>query len=272
MTGATDGIGKAMAAEFAKKGLSVVLISRSQANLDETAKEIKEKSPKVEVKTIAIDFGNFDEAAQKKVAAVTDTLDVGVLVNNVGISYDFTKYFYELDDARVKQLISLNVDSTTFMTRIVLPGMVQRKRGSIVNIGSAAGVTTSPLLAQYGAAKSYVAMFSKALNEELAAFNIDVQCQVPLFVTTKLAKLKKASLFVPTPATYAKSALAVIGYDSVVSPYWAHSLQMWLLASMPEAVAVMITKNMHLDIRSKGMKKLRAAAGEAPEGSKSKKL
>jgi 17beta-estradiol 17-dehydrogenase / very-long-chain 3-oxoacyl-CoA reductase len=256
VTGATDGIGKAMAAEFARRGLNIVLISRTQEKLDETTKEIKEKNPKVEVRSIAVDYDQFDEAAQKRVSQILDTLDIGVLVNNVGISYDFTKYFHELDDQRVRQLIRLNVDSTTYMTRIVLPGMIQRKRGAIINIGSAAGVTTSPLLAQYGAAKSYVAMFSKALNEELGGFNIHVQCQVPLFVTTKLAKLKKSSFFVPTPSAYARSALNAIGYESVISPYWPHALQVWLLNSLPEALSTMITKNMHLDIRRKGMKKL----------------
>lgn len=254
-----------MATEFARRGLSVVLISRSQDKLDETAKEIKDKCPKVDVRTISVDYDQFDDAAQKRVAETLSTLDVGVLVNNVGISYDFTKYFHELDDNRVRQLIRLNVDSTTYMTRIVLPGMIERKRGAIINIGSAAGVTTSPLLAQYGAAKSYVAMFSKALNEELGGFNIHVQCQVPLFVTTKLAKLKKASFFVPSPANYARSALNAIGYEAVTSPYWPHALQMWLLNSLPEPMSTMITKNMHLDIRRKGMKKLQ---GEKAGGKK----
>jgi NAD(P)-dependent dehydrogenase (short-subunit alcohol dehydrogenase family) len=98
---------------------------------------------------------------------------------------------------------------------------------------SAAGVSTSPLLAQYGAAKAYVAMFSRALNGELARFNVHVQCQVPqrhhhrhrrllqlivdvyvcmyeqvpMFVTTKLAKLKHTSLFVASPAAYARAAV-----------------------------------------------------------------
>ena len=66
------------------------------------------------------------------------------------------QYFHELDDERVAQLMSLNVDSTTWMTRLLLPGMLARKRGAIVNVGSGAGVSVSPLLAQYGAAKSYV--------------------------------------------------------------------------------------------------------------------
>ena len=91
--------------------------------------------------------------------------------------------------------------------------MLQRKRGAIVNVSSAAGVITSPLLAQYGAAKSYVAMFSRALNAELAGKGIHVQCQIPLYVATKLAKIKNASLWVASPSDYARAAVAAIGYE-----------------------------------------------------------
>jgi 17beta-estradiol 17-dehydrogenase / very-long-chain 3-oxoacyl-CoA reductase len=130
--------------------------------------------------TLDIDYGNFDSSARSRVTNTLQHLNVGVLVNNVGISYPFTKYFNELDDDRVQQLITLNVDSTTWMTRIVLPGMLKRKRGAIVNISSAAGVSNSPLLAQYGAAKSYVAMFSRALNVELHDKGIHVQVCVQM--------------------------------------------------------------------------------------------
>jgi 17beta-estradiol 17-dehydrogenase / very-long-chain 3-oxoacyl-CoA reductase len=153
VTGATDGIGLAMAKEFARKGLNVVLISRSMDKLKACSEEMHLKSPNVEVKVLDIDFGHFDESARGRVAALLKDLDVGVLVNNVGISYPYTKYFHELDDVSVEQLITLNVNSTTWMTRIVLPSMLAKKRGAIVNMASAAGVLNSPLLAQYGAAK-----------------------------------------------------------------------------------------------------------------------
>ena len=141
------------------------------------------------------------------------------------------------------------------MTRLVLPGMLSQKRGAIINISSAAGVTTSPLLAQYGAAKSYVEMFSRALNAELKDKGIHVQCQIPLFVATKLAKIRKASLTVASPSGYARAAVAAIGYETVVSPFWSHALQMWALQSLPEWIGTAITMSMHQGIRKKGMKK-----------------
>jgi 17beta-estradiol 17-dehydrogenase / very-long-chain 3-oxoacyl-CoA reductase len=177
------------------------------------------------------------------------------LVNNVGVSYPFTKYFHELEDSNVDELMTLNINSTTWMTRLVLPGMLTRKKGAIVNIASAAGVATSPLLAEYGAAKSYIAMFSKALNAEYKEKGIHVQCQIPLFVATKLAKIKSASLFVASPKGYARAAVAAIGFENIVSPFWSHAMQMWLLLSLPDWIGTAITFSMHKGIRAKGMKK-----------------
>lgn len=255
ITGATDGIGKAMAFEFARKGCSVLLISRSVEKLQDCQKELQAKYPSVLIDVLAVDYKNFDAAARDRVANAISDKDIGVLVNNVGVSYPFTKYFHELDDSIVEDLMTLNVNSTTWMTRIVLPGMLDRKRGSIVNIASAAGVTTSPLLAQYGAAKSYVAMFSKAMNAELKDKGIHVQCQIPLFVATKLAKIRKASLTVASPSGYARAAVAAIGFETIVSPFWSHALQLWALQCLPEWLGTAITMSMHQEIRKKGMKK-----------------
>lgn len=119
VTGATDGIGKAMAFEFAKKGLNVVLISRSLEKLNETSAELIGRHPKAEVKVLAVDYTDFGASVRVKVASFLDGMDVGVLVNNVGISYPFTKFFHELEDDRVDHLMSLNVNSTTWMTRLV---------------------------------------------------------------------------------------------------------------------------------------------------------
>ncbi len=210
VTGATDGIGLAMCKEFAKNGMNVVLMSRTLSKLEDKANEISEKYPNIEVKYMQVDFSKINQVGVRNgIDNFLSELNVGVLVNNVGVSYPFPKYFNELTDSEVTALTTLNVDATTWMIRLVLDGMIERKKGAIINISSAAGVLTSPLLAQYGAAKGYVAQMSRALHYELKSKGIYVQCQVPLYVTTKLAKIKKASLFVATEAQYVPCIIGV---------------------------------------------------------------
>ena len=264
VTGATDGIGKALCLEFAKQGLDVVLISRTQSKLDDAAKEIEEKF-NVETKTISVDFGGgFDTTKQNKVAKALKGLDIGILANNVGMSYPFTKYYHELTNDECADLVSLNTESTLFMTKIVLgdeaQGMISRKRGAIVNTSSAAGVQPSPLLAGYAAAKGGIVQFTKSLACELKGLGIDVQVQTPLWVTTKLAKIRKTSLTVPSPSTYARQAIKFVGYDVACSPYWAHALQLSVADLLPSFLMEAAVFSMHRAIRKKGLKKEAAKA------------
>lgn len=255
VTGATDGIGKGMAFEFARKGQNVVLISRTQSKLDDCAEELKAKYPNVEVKVLAVDYGKFDQKMRTKVESFLKDLEIGVLVNNVGVSYPFPQYFNELTDDKVEEMITLNVNSTTWMTRIVLPNMLARKKGAIVNMASTACMVNSPLLAGYGAAKGYIKHFTECLNLELKGKGVHVQCQVPLFVATKLAKIRKSSLFVPSPAGYARAGVAAIGYGCVITPFWAHKLQLYLMNALPEFLTNKIVFDMHLDLRKRALKK-----------------
>jgi 17beta-estradiol 17-dehydrogenase / very-long-chain 3-oxoacyl-CoA reductase len=256
VTGATDGIGEAMAEELARRGMKLVLLSRDMKKLEATRQAILEKYSTTEVQIYSVDFSDFNAEVRAGVAEFLKDLDIGVLVNNVGYSYPFTKYFHELSDANVDNLISINIDSTTWMTKIVVDGMVKRKRGAIVNVASAAGVSVSPLLSQYSAAKGYVTMFSKALNVELWDHHVHVQCQIPLYVATKLAKIRNSSLMVPTPRAYAYAAVACIGYEAVVSPYWTHAIQLYLMTFIPEWwMEAWLIKLMHYGIRRAGLAK-----------------
>lgn len=256
ITGATDGIGKAYALALAKKGMSIMLISRTEEKLKAVAMEIDQKKyTGVETKYIVCDYSKFDKSARDKVAAGLKDLDVGVLINNVGVSYPFPKYFHELTEDQVSSLMEMNVNSTTWMTQIILPGMVERKRGAIVNIASAAGLYTMPLLAQYSAAKGYIEKFSRSLNAEYSGKGITVQCQAPFYVATKLAKLRK-SFTVPTPTEYVKLAINWIGHgEPVVSPCWFHACQGWVLLHLPNFIVEKGLMTMHMVIRKKGLKK-----------------
>jgi len=255
VTGATDGIGKAYALAFAKKGMNVMLISRTESKLKDVSAEIEGKGYKVQVKYIVCDYSKFDVKARGIVESAIKDLDVGVLVNNVGVSYRYPRFFHEITDDEVADLMEMNVNSTTWMTRFVINGMVDRKRGAIVNISSGSAMYTLPLLAEYSAAKSYIEKFSRAINAEYKSKGVTCQCQIPFYVATKLAKMRK-SLMVPTPQGYVNMAIKWIGYpDAVVSPFVLHALQGWVLDCLPDSVVASQIMNMHLAIRKKGLKK-----------------
>jgi 17beta-estradiol 17-dehydrogenase / very-long-chain 3-oxoacyl-CoA reductase len=242
VTGATDGIGKALAMELARKGMSVVLMSRTQKRLEDVRAEILAKYPTVQVEVLAVDFNNIDDPSERRaIVALLDRLqDVGVLFNNVGVSYDFPQFFDQLPDDRVDSLIKLNVTALTVMTKLVLPGMVARKRGAVVNVSSGSGRLRVPLLSEYSATKKYVEQLTLCLSDEYSAKNVHVQCHVPMFVSTKLAKIRHASFLVPSPATYARASVAFLGYDTLVSPYWPHALQIWLYENAPTWLMVKV--------------------------------
>jgi 17beta-estradiol 17-dehydrogenase / very-long-chain 3-oxoacyl-CoA reductase len=264
VTGATDGIGKAYALALAEQGLSIVLISRTEAKLQDVQKEIDAKGYEgVETKYVVCDYSNFDQKAKNTVAAAIKGLDVGVLINNVGVSYRYPMYFDELTDDEVSNLIEMNVNSTTYMTKLVIGGMVERKRGAIVNISSGSAMYTLPLLAEYSAAKSYIEKLSRAINAEYSKKGVTCQCQIPFYVATKLAKMRK-SLMVPTPEQYVAHAIKWVGYpDAVASPFFLHALQGWVLDQLPDAIVTKIIMNMHLATRKRGQKKDAIKAAEA---------
>jgi 17beta-estradiol 17-dehydrogenase / very-long-chain 3-oxoacyl-CoA reductase len=255
VTGATDGIGKEYAFALAKRGLNVVLISRTESKLQDVAKEIKDRYSGVHIKYIVCDYSNFDKKARDAVYKAIQGLDIGVLVNNVGISYRYPVYFHELDDEAVHHLVEMNVNSTVYMTRMVLPGMLERKRGAIINISSGSSQITLPLLAEYGAAKSFIEKFSRALNAEYSSKGVTCQCQIPFYVATKLAKMRK-SLIVPTPKEYVASAIRYVGYpDAVVAPILLHAIQGWMFDVLPDFVVSHLVMSRHMGIRKRGQKK-----------------
>ncbi len=251
-----DGIGKAYAFVLAKKGMSVLLISRTESKLQDVKTEIEAKNYGGEVSYLVCDYSKFDDKAlQAKVAKVVKDLEVGVLVNNVGVSYRYPMYFHELADDEVDNLVTMNIDSTVWMTRMVLPGMLERKKGAIVNISSASAMYDLPLLAEYSGSKSFIEKFSRALNSEYKSKGVTCQCQIPFYVATKLAKMRK-SMMVPTPTEFVGKAINWVGHaDCVVSPFLLHAIQGWILDVMPNSVVASIIMSMHLATRKRGLKK-----------------
>merc|ERR1712048_1092494 len=148
-----------------------------------------------------------------------------------------------------------NIDSTTWMCYMALPKMVEKKKGCIVNIASISAVMSCPLLAQYSAAKEYIIRFSQGLHGEYESKGIDIQVQYPAFVTTKLAKIRNASLTIPNPDVFAKASVKAFGYDREISPFWAHYIQAGLTKWLPGFVQDKIAMGMHLPLRKRALAK-----------------
>lgn len=261
VTGATDGIGRALCDVLASKGLNVLLISRTESKLIAASEEVAKKY-NVQTKYTVVDFANADEATWRRTTTVMASLDVGLLINNVGLSYDHAEYFELLSDQDVKNMVEVNITSINQMTRIALPRMKENRKGAIVNIGSGSGslVPSSPLTSVYAGTKAYVGQFTKSMQVELAASGVIYQNMAPLFVATKMSKIRKPSVAAPSPAQWARAAVKHIGYETTSSPYWFHALQWYIIAAAPAWLINMYLLNLHLGMRKRYYKKKGAKA------------
>uniref|UniRef100_A0A087XPL1 Hydroxysteroid (20-beta) dehydrogenase 2 n=1 Tax=Poecilia formosa TaxID=48698 RepID=A0A087XPL1_POEFO len=176
VTGATSGIGKAYATELARRGLDVVLIGRSDERLQKVAKKIENKYGR-KTHTIKVDFTEGSSIYQT-IAHELHDLQIGILVNNVGmICNDRFAYFLETPDPgkKITDIINCNILSVPQMTRLILPRMVLRGKGLIINISSEMGLRPHPLVALYSATKIFVINFSQCLQAEYKSEGITVQ-------------------------------------------------------------------------------------------------
>ncbi|XP_057481587.1 very-long-chain 3-oxoacyl-CoA reductase 1-like [Actinidia eriantha] len=257
VTGPTDGIGKGFSFQLARKGLNLVLVGRNPEKLKDVSDSIRAKFGKTQIKTVVVDFSGDLNEGVNRIREAIEGLDVGILINNVGVSYPYARFFHEVDDKLLGDLIKVNVEGTTKVTQAVLPGMIKRKKGAIVNIGSGAAIVipSDPLYAVYAATKAYIDQFSRCLYVEYKKSGIDVQCQVPLYVATKMASIRRSSFFVPSTDCYARAGLRWVGYEPRCTPYWPHSL-LWALACLlPESIIDAWRLRFCLAIRKKGQLK-----------------
>jgi|ERR1719322_273136 len=254
ITGATDGIGLSFANNLAKQGQNIVLVSRNPEKLATVAKEIESKY-QVETKCITADFSHQDIYDNIKKSLYG--LDISILINNVGVSYEHPEFFLELDDRAnvISKMISINVLSAVKMTEIILPEFVEKGKGVILNISSASACVPTPLLTLYSATKKFVICFSKSLNGEYASKGVVIQSLTPFFVCTKLSKLRHSSIFIPNPDTYVKSAMKVIGKSTCSYGYLPHAIQGLVIESLPEWLYQYFSTKHMCGIRKRALKK-----------------
>jgi len=211
VTGASGGIGEALAFEFARESPTLVLVARSSGALDKVAIEAKKRgAPRVE--TITLDLARREAVEDLEAALAALGLHVEVLVNNAG--YGIKGKFAELKETEELGMIELNVLALTALCRRFSPGMIARGKGGILNIASTAAFTPGPHMAVYYATKAYVRSFSEALAYELRGTGVTVTAVCPGLTITGFqarAKLEGSALMRMSP-TMSAEAVARIGY------------------------------------------------------------
>lgn len=251
VTGATDGIGKQYALELARRGINIVIISRNPEKLKNVAAEI-EKQHSVKTKVVVADFSRGAEVYPHIEEELKD-IPVGILVNNVGVNYDYPMPVCETSTSKVWELINVNVGAVTSMTRMLLPGMVQRGRGAVVNVSSGSELQPLPLMTIYAATKAYVRSFTHAVREEYSTKGIYIQHLAPLFVSTKInafsQRLMDGNILVPDVATYARHAVSTLGRQHNTTGYWLHGIQYTFIKVAPVWLRTRIGLHMNEQFR-----------------------
>ncbi|CEJ53843.1 Very-long-chain 3-oxoacyl-CoA reductase [Penicillium brasilianum] len=265
VTGASDGLGKEFALQLARAKFNIVLVSRTESKLVALAEEITKQFPNVETKTLAMDFARNADADYQALGALVSDLDVSILVNNVGQSHSIPVPFVQTSAEEMTNIITINCNGTLRVTQLVAPGMVQRRRGLILTMGSFGGLLPTPLLATYSGSKAFLQQWSTALGYELAPYNIEVELVQAYLITSAMSKIRRASATIPTPRTFVRAVLSKIGrsggtssYAYSSSPYWSHGIMAWFLTSVTSPFSKFVVSQngaMHETIRKRALRK-----------------
>ena len=184
ITGAGKGIGKAIALALAAEGTNVILLARTEADIEALAAEIKTHN----VKALAVTADVADIASVNKAVAqaLNEFGSVDILINNAGVG-KFGK-FLDLSPEEFEQIIKINLFGTYYATRAVLPGMIGQQSGDIINISSTAGLKGAAATSAYSASKFAVMGLTESLMQEVRKHNIRVTALTPSTVATDMAK------------------------------------------------------------------------------------
>jgi uncharacterized protein len=176
VTGASAGLGVGFARQLAAGGKSIVLVARRLDKLEALATELR-KTPGIQVFVEAADLAKQGAVKKLMTRLAAQDLEVDCLINNAG--FGLNGKFSELDGDKQTDMITLNCTALTELCHAVLPAMINRKSGQILNVASTAAFQAGPLMAVYYASKAYVLSFSEALHEEVLPHGIHVSALCP---------------------------------------------------------------------------------------------
>ncbi len=185
ITGASSGLGMELAKLFAADGSDLVLVARREERLNELAQQLKSEHG-IEVHVLPKDLSK--KTAPKEIFSHLnkEKVQIDVVVNNAG--FGNKGHIAELDTDLQLDMIQVNLVALTHLTRLFLPGIIERGHGGILNVGSLAGFQPGPNLAVYFATKAYVLSFTEALAEEISNPDIKISCLAPGPVKTEFGE------------------------------------------------------------------------------------
>ncbi len=175
VTGASSGIGAIYADRLARRGYDLILVARKRERLDALAKKLAGETGR-NIEVVAADLNNKADLARVETLLRTDTR-ITLLVNNAGVGATAPLLASDID--KMEEMITLNVNALTRLTYAVVPGLVARGGGTIINIASIVAVAPEVLNGVYGGSKAFVLAFSQSLKHELADKNVRIQAVLP---------------------------------------------------------------------------------------------
>ena len=189
ITGASAGLGREFACQLAGRARSLVLVARREQKLNELRDELMRQNPNLSVHTHRTDLANPSELEELITWLEREKIDVDLLINNAGLG-DLGP-FARSDLIRNEEIMLVNMVALTSLTRRLLPEMIARRRGAILNVSSSAGFLPIPGFAIYAATKAYVTSFSEALRAELRGTGVSVCALCPGPVHTEFQEVAK---------------------------------------------------------------------------------
>lgn len=225
VTGASAGLGTEFAKLLAADGAHVILVARRKDRLEALGKQL-EAQHGIKTWSIAADLMQPGAAAQLVAEVKRLGLEVDVLINNAG--FGTTGAFVTNDAAQEVGMVNVNITALVELTRALLPGMVERKRGRVLNIGSSAGFQPGPYMAVYYATKAFVNSFTEALSYELDGTGVTATVSCPGATATEFAQVAgndKSALFAMGSMGAAEVALAGYRAMRAGAPLAVHGLK-----------------------------------------------
>ena len=215
MTGASSGIGLEIARIYAGKGRDLVLTARRADRLASLKAELLAAHPGIRIATETVDLERPDGAETLLAAVAASGLTIDTLINNAG--FGLRGRFATMPYADQAAMVELNVTTLTRLCRLVLPDMLARRRGGIVNVASTAAFQAIPFMGVYAATKAYVLSLSEALHEEARPHGVVVTalCPGPTATEfTKRADLEKSKMFEGAMDARAVALEGIAGHEA----------------------------------------------------------